>query len=177
MYSLLRCYFVMWTLSVSGVTYGHTVDVLKLDVSERDEAVVFVVLLRQIQRLRGFAPLGVVEAHRTRKINEDLDALWGLSWEHRDIQLHFSVWVTRWCCSECKQMCVRLSDLRWLPSSAASSFMEKSLTGWLKAMVIRSCKQTQKDQSWDHKVSLAHQRNTENARQVIEALHLKLNQN
>ncbi len=80
-----------WTESTMSctVTYSHTVDVLKLDVSERDEAVIFVVFLWQIQRLRGFAPLGVIETHWTRKINEDLHTLWGLSWEQTTQMITF----------------------------------------------------------------------------------------
>lgn len=74
-------------------TYSHTVDVLKLDVSERDESVIFVVFLGQIQRLRRFTSLRVIETHGTRKINEDLHTLRGLSWKHMRRQRLISVWT------------------------------------------------------------------------------------
>lgn len=57
--------------------HRDTLDVLKLDVAQRDQAVVFAVLLRQLQGLGGFTPLGVVEVHRPRKVDEDLQGLRG----------------------------------------------------------------------------------------------------
>ena len=61
-----------------GVSHGHTLDVLELDVAQGDQAVLLAVLLGQLQGLRGFAPLRVVKVHGARQVDEDLHALWRL---------------------------------------------------------------------------------------------------
>lgn len=60
--------------------YRNTLYVLKLDVAQRNQTVVFVVFLWQLQNLSGFTPLAVIKTHRPREVDEDLHYLRSLGW-------------------------------------------------------------------------------------------------
>lgn len=79
--SLTMAMFQQWCCLCGS--YRSTLYVLKLYVAQRNQAVVFVVLLRQLHSLSGFTPLSVVKTHWPRKIDEQLHRLRGLGWQRR----------------------------------------------------------------------------------------------
>lgn len=61
-------------------SYRDTLNVLKLHIAQRNQAIFLVVFLCQLESLSGFASLGVVKTHRPGEIDEHLHHLRGLGW-------------------------------------------------------------------------------------------------
>lgn len=69
-------------------SYRDALYVLELDVAKGNQTVVLVVFLWQLQHLSGFTPLGIVETHRPREVNKNLQLFRSLSWrgQRREIE-------------------------------------------------------------------------------------------
>ena len=153
-WSLTMAMFQQWCCFCGS--YRNTLYVLKLYVAQRNQTVVFVVLLRQVHSLSGFTPLSVVKTHWPREIDEHLHRLRGLGcqrrkekWSRRkeeaksrrgsqegekeakDIFLAISKFLK----SQINHQMVE-EKKKTSPNSEDCIFIEKSFTGWLNAIVI-----------------------------------------
>lgn len=61
-------------------SYRYTLHILKLDIAQWNDSIIFVVFLCQFQSLGGFVSLGVVETHRAREIDKYLNHFRSLGW-------------------------------------------------------------------------------------------------
>lgn len=154
--SLTMAMFQQWCCLCGS--YRSTLYVLKLYVAQRNQAVVFVVLLRQLHSLSGFTPLSVVKTHWPRKIDEHLHRLRGLGWQRRKEKCSMrkeeaksrkgsregekEAWdrflaIRKFLKIESDKSPNGGAALKTnSPNSEDCIFIEKSFTGWLNAIVI-----------------------------------------